>query len=181
MNIVLVGYRCCGKTTVGRLLARDLAKDFLDTDPLIEKKTGLPIHSYVTQNGWSDFRRVEREVVEEIAARDNVVIATGGGAVIDQENVSNLRKNGWVVWLHTDTTVIRDRMKNEENRGELRPSLSAADPVEEVDRVLKERTRFYECASDYMLDTSWQDPEEVARAIVTALRERDKNHSGEKN
>ena len=70
MNIVLIGYRCSGKTTVGRLLARNLKRNFLDTDRLIEEKTGLPVHSYVSQNGWRDFRAVEKEIVEAIASRD---------------------------------------------------------------------------------------------------------------
>ncbi|MCG2777724.1 MAG: shikimate kinase [Pseudomonadota bacterium] len=169
MNIVLIGYRCSGKTTVGKLLARDLEREFLDTDRLIEEKIGLSIHSYVSQNGWRDFRRVEREVVEEIASKDNVVIATGGGAVIDQENVRNLRKNGWVVWLDTNTPVIRDRMKKGQKSGEWRPSLSGADPLKESAEILNERMPVYERASDYRVDTNGQNPEEVAQAIMSAL------------
>ncbi|HDZ91707.1 MAG TPA: shikimate kinase, partial [Deltaproteobacteria bacterium] len=60
VNIVLIGYRCCGKTTLGRLLCRDLGMEFLDTDRLIEEETGLPVHSYVAQKGWGAFRAVER-------------------------------------------------------------------------------------------------------------------------
>ena len=179
MNIVLIGYRCCGKTTVGRLLARDLEGEFLDTDRLIEEKIGISIHSHVSQNGWRDFRRVEREVVEEIASKDNVVIATGGGTVIDQENVSTLRKNGWVVWLDTGVPVIRERMKNAQKSGEWRPSLSGADPLDEIDQILQERKPLYEHASDYTVDTNGQSPQEVVQVIMRALSSRDKNHQGE--
>ncbi len=179
MNIVLIGYRCSGKTTVGKLLARDLEKKFLDTDRLIEEKMGLSIHSHVSQNGWRVFRRVEREVVETIASRDALVIATGGGVVIDQENVRNLRKNGWVVWLYTGVPVTRERMKNAQNSGELRPTLSGADPLDEIDQILQERKPLYEHASDYMVDTNGQSPQEVAQVIMRALSRRDKNHQGE--
>ena len=176
MNIVLIGYRCCGKTTVGKLLARDLERKFLDTDRLIEKKTGLPVHSYVSQNGWRDFRAVEREVMETIASRDASVIATGGGVVIDQENVRNLRKNGWMVWLDADTTIIRDRMKGEGKAGRLRPSLSGVDPLDEIDQILNERTPFYEHARDYTVDTNGQTPEGVAQEIMMAFSRKHKNH-----
>ena len=169
MNIVLIGYRCSGKTTVGKLLARDLEKKFLDTDRLIEEKIGLSIHSYVSQNRWRDFRAVEREVVEAIASRDALVIATGGGVVIDQENVRNLRKNGWVVWLDTGVPVIRERMKNAQDSGELRPTLSGADSLKEIYRILHERMQVYERASDYRVDTNVQNPEEVEQVIIRAL------------
>lgn len=169
MNIVLIGYRCSGKTTVGKLLARDLEREFLDTDRLVEAKTGHPIHVYVSQNGWQDFRLVEREVIKEVTSKDNVVIATGGGAVIDQENVRNLRKNGWVVWLDTKTPVIRDRMKKGQKSGEWRPTLSGADPLKESAEILNERMPVYERASDYRVDTNGQNPEEVAQAIMSAL------------
>ncbi|MBW1798837.1 MAG: shikimate kinase [Deltaproteobacteria bacterium] len=176
MNIVLIGYRCSGKTTVGRLLARNLKRNFLDTDRLIEEKTGLPIHSYVSQNGWRDFRAVEKEIVEAIASRDASVIATGGGVVIDQENVRNLRKNGWVVWLDTDAPDIKDRMKGEGKAGRLRPSLSGVDPLDEIDQILNERTPFYEHARDYTVDTNGQAPEEVAQEIMMAFSRKHKNH-----
>jgi len=94
MNIVLIGYRCSGKTTVGKLLARELKRELLDTDRLIEGKTGLPINLYVSQKGWGDFRAMEKEVVSDVASRDDLVIATGGGVVIDLENVKNLRGTG---------------------------------------------------------------------------------------
>lgn len=178
MNIVLVGYRCSGKTTVGKLLARDLKREFLDTDRLIEEKTGLSIHSYVSQHGWRDFRRIEKEVVEEIASKDNVVIATGGGIVIDQENVKALKKIGWVVWLHTDATVIRDRMRKEGKAGKLRPPLSGADTLDEIDQILQERKPFYEHASDFTVDTNGQPHQEVVRLIMKAFARKDKGHPG---
>ena len=178
MNIVLIGYRCCGKTTVGRLLARKLGREFLDTDRLIEAKTGIPIDSYVSQNGWQDFRAVEKEVVEAIASRDGSVISTGGGVVIDQGSVGNLRKTGWVVWLDTNAPDIKDRMTKEGKAGRLRPSLSGGGPLDEIDEILNERTPFYELARDYTVDTNGQTPEEVAQEIMMAFLRKHKNHRG---
>ena len=179
MNIVLIGYRCCGKTTVGKLLARNLKRKFLDTDRLIEERTGLSIQSYVSQNAWGNFRRAERDVVEKIAAKDAVVIATGGGVIIDQENVRNLRKNGWMVWLDSGAPDIKDRMKKEVKAGRLRPSLSGADPLDEIDQILQERRPFYEHSSDYTVDTNGQPPEKVAQEIMMAFSLKHKNHQGD--
>ena len=176
MNIVLIGYRCSGKTTVGKLLARELKREFLDTDRIIEGKTGLPIHLYVSQKGWGDFRAVEKEVVSYVASKDNLVIATGGGVVIDRENVRNLKKNGWVVWLDTGIPVIRERMKKAQKSGESRPTLSGVDPLEEIDGILHERMPVYELTSDYRVDTDRQNPEEVGQAIMRALSQRDKSN-----
>ncbi|MBW1782033.1 MAG: shikimate kinase [Deltaproteobacteria bacterium] len=169
MNIVLVGYRCSGKTTVGKLLARDLEKGFLDTDHLIEAKTGVSIASYVSQNGWKNFRRVEREIIEAIATKNNMVIATGGGVVMEQENVEDLKRNGWVVWLITEASVIRERMKHAQAQDDFRPALSGADPLNEIDTILRERSPAYERASNYRVSTDAKTAEQVEQAIMNIL------------
>lgn len=169
MNIVLTGYRCTGKTTVGRIIAQDLMRDFVDTDVLIQERTGLPIQTYVSENGWDLFRRVEREIVRDVAAKAGLVIATGGGVVMDRENVRMLRRDGWLIWLKADPSIIRKRMRWEEEAGGLRPSLSGTDSLKEVDAILSERTGFYRRASDHMEDTNQRGPEEVAQAIIKAL------------
>lgn len=168
MNIVLIGYRCSGKTHVGRLLANHLKRDFLDTDRLVEERTGIPIPSYVSLYGWRDFRRVERRIVRKIAPIENSVIATGGGIVTDPGNVTDLRRNGWVVWLAAGGPAIRARMALASERGDARPPLAAADPLEEVDTVLEERIPLYERASDFRVQTDGLSPEAVACAILKA-------------
>jgi len=168
MNIVLIGYRCSGKTHVGRMLAGDLGMAFWDTDRLIEEKTGMPIPVYVSLAGWGDFRRVERKVVQEIADRDHSVVATGGGVVIDPENMKALKKNGWLVWLAASPAVIRTRMALALEQGEDRPPLSGTDPVEEIDSMLRERTPLYERASDFQVQADGMSPEAVVQAILQA-------------
>ena len=167
MNIVLVGYRCSGKTTVGKILAQDLGMDFIDTDQVIEKKTGLSISNYVSQNGWESFRRMEKKIIKKLALKDNLIIATGGGVVIDRDNVKNLKQKGCLVWLKADASVITERMRKEEKSGKSRPALSGANPLHEIEKVLVERTKFYERASDNIVDTNSLVPEEVAAAILS--------------
>jgi len=169
MNIVLIGYRCSGKTLAGRLLARDLERNFLDTDHLIEVKTGIPIPSYVSRYGWGNFRGVEREVVQAAASEESSVIATGGGTVMDPENVTNLKRNGWMVWLVAGAAVIRERMTRARQQGCPRPPLSGTDPLEEVKAILLERTPVYERSSDWTVSTDGQSAREVEQAIIKAL------------
>lgn len=178
MNIVLIGYRCSGKTHVGKLLARELNMTFWDTDTLVEEKWGMQIPAFVAQNGWADFRRVEREVVEAVALTDNSVIATGGGAVMDSENVTKLKRSGWLVWLDADPAVIRERMARAQQQGEPRPPLSGSNPLEEIDTMLHERRHVYEGASDYRILTDGLTPESVKESIIRVLP--DLNRGGER-
>jgi shikimate kinase len=92
VNIVLIGYRCSGKTAVGKILAKELGRDFLDMDALIEENARCSIETIISQNGWNHFRGIERGLTEEVSSKDNLVIATGGGIVMDEENVKNLKK-----------------------------------------------------------------------------------------
>ena len=170
MNIVLIGYRCSGKTTAGKILARDMGRKFRDTDLLIEEKTNLLIHSYVLQNGWEQFRKLEKEIVRELAMKDDLVIATGGGVVMDQDNLRNLKRKGRLVWLKAEAAVIKERMERQVEGIETRPSLSDGDPLEEIDGILGKRTESYIRASDYVVCTNERSPDEVARAVVEALR-----------
>ena len=169
MNIVLIGYRCSGKTVVGKILARELARTFVDTDDAIEEGTGASIASMITERGWAHFRDVEKAFVQDLSDKDNLVIATGGGVVLDRENIGRLKRKGWVVWLHGRPEVLKERMARDMESGKLRPSLSGSDPLKEVDRVLEERSGLYEQAGDYVVNTDHQPPEVVAETIIRAL------------
>jgi shikimate kinase len=165
MNIVLTGYRCSGKTTVGKLLARDLGRRFVDTDRIIEERIGNSIDGFVSVNGWEKFREIEREIVADIASQDNLIIATGGGVVTEPENMTNLRKNGWVVWLQVDPETIRDRMDKDVHSVGARPSLSGEGSLNEIEEILKERSELYAGSSDHRLTTDDVSPVEAAEAI----------------
>jgi len=172
MNIVLIGYRCSGKTSVGKILAKGLGKDFIDTDGLIEENSGCSIETIVSGSGWNHFRDIEKELVEEVSRRDNLVIATGGGVVLDQVNLKNLRHNGWIVWLKGNAEVLKERMDREQRSGKIRPSLTGAGPLDEVKEVLKIRTPLYQKAGDFTLDTNHLSVREVAASIMKALPDR---------
>jgi shikimate kinase len=169
MNIVLIGYRCSGKTAVGKILAKELQKDFLDTDALIEERAGRSIEEIVSTRGWNRFRKVEKDVVQEVSRNDNVVIATGGGVPIDEENVKKLRGSGWIVWLNATSEVIRQRMVKEQRSGKIRPPLTGDDPLEEIKQLLGERARFYGRAANLVVDTSNLTTKEVAASIIETL------------
>lgn len=169
MNIVLIGYRCSGKTVVGNILARELGRPFVDTDEAIEEDTGASITSMIAERGWAHFRDVEKAYVQNLSGKDNLVIATGGGVILDRENIRCLKQKGWVVWLHGRPEVLKKRMARDMESGKMRPSLSGADPLREVDRVLEERSGLYKQARDYVVDTDHDPPEVVAETIIRAL------------
>lgn len=169
MNIVLIGYRCSGKTIVGKILARDLGRDFLDTDEMIEENTGSSIETIISREGWNHFRDVEKRVIEEVSSRDHLVIGTGGGVVVDGENRENLKRNGWLVWLKAEAQVIKDRMEREQRSGKIRPSLTGTDPLDEIKGVLNTRLPLYQEAGDLMVDTSFLSTQEAAARILKAL------------
>jgi shikimate kinase len=169
MNVVLIGYRCSGKTSVGKLLAGELGREFIDLDALLEHHAGTAIETLVADRGWEFFRRLEHDLVAEVCRKDGLVIAPGGGAVIQQENVSLLRERGLVVWLKADAAILRARMFKEEHAGTVRPSLTGSDSLAEIEEVLALRTPLYQQAADLVVDTTDLSAAEVARAIMGKL------------
>ena len=169
MNIVLIGYRCSGKTTVGKILATELKRDFLDTDLLIKNHAGCGIEIIISRDGWGRFRDMEKSVIKEVSDRDNLVIAAGGGVVTDKDNVENLKRNGFVVWLKGDIEVLKQRMNEDRISGNLRPSLTGVDPTDEIKRVLDKRNPFYRRVGNLEVDTSLLSARDVADSILLNL------------
>lgn len=171
VNIVLIGYRCTGKTVVGKNLARRLKLDFIDVDEHIEKKSASSIDKIVKRSGWEEFRRLEKEAIERLSSMNGKVIAAGGGAVLDSTNVENFRKNGVVILLEATRETIVKRMRSDEKTKLQRPSLTGKDTYEEIEEVLKKRQPFYEKAMDLSIDTANKGVEEIVDEIVRRLRE----------
>jgi shikimate kinase len=171
MNIVLIGYRCSGKTAVGKVLAAELGRDFVDTDTLIENRVGSSIEAMVSKSGWDHFRVIEKKVIERASRKGNLIIATGGGAVMDEENVKNLKRNGQIVWLKGDPDILKQRMEKAQREGHVRPSLTGADVLEEIKHLLHLRIPLYEKAACHVVDTSALNMEEVAASIMEVLPE----------
>jgi shikimate kinase len=169
MNIVLIGYRCSGKTAVGEILAHELRMDFFDTDALIEERARCSIEALVSTRGWDHFREIEKGLVQDLSTGDNLVIATGGGVVMDEGNVKDLKKNSLIVWLNGRPDVLKDRMDKDQRSGKSRPSLTGSDPLEEIEQVLSIRNPLYKQAGDLILDTSELSISEAAALIMNNL------------
>ncbi|PIV04207.1 MAG: shikimate kinase [Syntrophobacterales bacterium CG_4_8_14_3_um_filter_58_8] len=170
MNIILMGYRCTGKTSAGKRLAERLGRSFYDTDEMVERQTGLPIPRIVAEQGWDAFRQAEGAAIRELSCVDCCVIALGGGAVLDSRNVENLKRNGVFVWLMASAKTIAARMGNDEAGGSERPSLTQASSIGEIDPVLSEREPLYRRLADLAVDTTEIDADRVAETICTGLR-----------
>jgi shikimate kinase len=168
-NIVLIGFRCTGKTSVGKKISERLKMPFYDTDDLIIKDAGISISEIVAEKGWPYFRQREREIIARLSELQDCVIATGGGAILDKANVLCLETNGVFVWLKADMGTIAARMKASDIQG-LRPSLTGSDPAEEVGDVLRQRLPDYEKLSDFSVDTAAVEVIAVAGTICDWFR-----------
>lgn len=164
-NIVLVGFMGCGKTTIGRQLASRLDFGFTDTDALIEARIGCSIPDYFVSHGEAAFRDVEHEVVAKVSKLANQVVATGGGAILREDNRALLAESNSVVWLTARPDVVVART---ERRQGARPLLSTdEDPLERVLRILAVRGPLYQSIANVIVDTSDRP---VHRAVSDIVR-----------
>jgi len=169
MNLVLIGYRGTGKSTIGRVLAGRLGMSYIELDDRIVQKAGKEIPEIVAASGWDHFRDIESEVVREVSRLDGCLLDTGGGVILRPENVPELRRKGVVFWLRAEIPDIVERIQG----GDQRPSLTGSRSfTEEVEEVLAERTPLYEAAADEVVDTSVLSEEEAVEHIARVFRER---------
>jgi len=167
MNIVLIGYRGTGKSSVARVLSKELKLPVLNMDEEIIKKAGMSIPEIVEKFGWDKFRDLESEIAEQVSNIDNYIIDTGGGVILRNKNVKNLRKNSEVFWLKADIATIVKRIKH----GTHRPSLTEGKGfVEEIEDVLVQRKKKYEKTADYIIDTSKLSSSDVAKKIISLMK-----------
>ena len=173
MNIVLIGYRGSGKSTVGSKLAARLKRRFVDTDNLIEERKGIPISNIVKSHGWDHFRKIEKAIIEKISKGNHLIIAPGGGAVLDADNVKILRRNGFIIWLKADQQTLLKRIQKDQASRIRRPTLTGKGTLKEIEETLSQREPFYEEASEVQIDTSMLAADAVVESILTVLRERE--------
>jgi shikimate kinase len=154
MNIVLVGFRCSGKTTLGKALAERLGMTFVDADELVEQKHHMTIKEIFEKKGESVFRLWECDAISEISKLDGNVIATGGGAVLRYKNIRNLKRNSVVVGLSVNPDTAFERIQRDAKTRSRRPALPEQDPQLEVRAQHQMRESLYRDIADIVLDTT---------------------------
>ncbi|TKB69039.1 MAG: shikimate kinase [Nitrospira sp.] len=166
MNVVLIGYRGTGKSTVGKLVAERLGRVLVSTDAEIVKSAVQSIPEIVEQHGWEYFRDLETKICQDLAGRDGVVIDTGGGAILRSQNVEGLKRTGKLFWLTAPVETIARRIGADTQR----PSLTGTKSfLDEIQDVLRERTPKYQAAADYIIETDGKSATQVADEILARL------------
>ncbi|MFP3870672.1 MAG: shikimate kinase [Syntrophobacteria bacterium] len=169
-NLYLVGFRCTGKTSVGRLLAGLLGREFVDMDRELAARGKKTIQQMVEDEGWQCFRKRESQLLDRLSRSSEQVIATGGGAVTMPGNIALMRSTGKVVWLRARPSTIVERMTADSHTAGQRPPLKGEDSLTEIKEVLEERLPLYRQAMDFCVDTDTHSPEEAARRILAWLQ-----------
>ena len=166
MNIVLIGYRGTGKSTVGRLLAVRLGRELVSTDAEIVERAQRTIPEIVAQEGWEYFRNLESDICRELGVRDRLMVDTGGGAILRGKNVEALKRNAVLFWLTASVETIVKRI----GRDNQRPSLTGTKSfVDEIRDVLQERTPKYQSAADHIIATDDRSIDQVVEHLLTLV------------
>ncbi len=164
-NVFLIGPMGAGKSTIGRHLAELLDKSFLDSDHEIEARTGASISLIFEIEGEAGFRRRETSVIDELTQQQDIVLATGGGVVLNEDNRQVLCSRGVVVYLHAPLEALLKRTHKDRSR----PLLQTEDPRHTLEEILKAREPIYRQSADIVMDTAHRSPLTVAREIVKKL------------
>jgi shikimate kinase len=163
-NIVLIGYRGTGKSSVGQYIAEKLDKKYISTDEIIVDRVG-PINEYVEKEGWDKFRDVEKRIIKNIDT-DQAVIDCGGGVIETAENYKPLKRLGPIFWLKASIDTIINRIKDSTNR----PALSDKDFLSEIPTIHEKRVPLYRQFADYEIQTDSLTIQEVGEKIINIYR-----------
>ena len=164
-NLILVGMMGSGKTTMGRVLAKHLGKDFVDSDEEIQFRTGVTIPHIFDVEGEVGFRQRETAALENLVQRNGLVMATGGGAVIANENRTLLRHNGIVIYLRASVHDLWLRTRNDRNR----PLLQTGNAYEKLAGLLRQREAYYQQVADIVMPTGRQNVHALMLKLVAAI------------
>jgi shikimate kinase len=164
-NIFLIGPMGAGKSTVGRQLAKALNKEFVDCDREIEERTGVSIAMIFEVEGEEGFRKRERAMVEQLTERDGIVLATGGGVVLDEENRSRLRTRGFAIFLDAPIDLLVERTARDRQR----PLLQTDDPKAKLTDLANEREPLYRQVADMVVKTDRRTARHVVKEIIRRI------------
>ncbi|MFV1997485.1 MAG: shikimate kinase AroK [Acidiferrobacterales bacterium] len=166
LNIYLVGPMGAGKSTIGRQLAGMTGKQFRDSDHEIENRTGASIPLIFEIEGEEGFRKRENTMLAELTGESDIVLATGGGAVLAKENRQILNRNGFVVYLHADTEILYERTRRDRNR----PLLNEGDRRQKLEEIMAIRDPLYRDVSHLVIETDKRPAKVVAKNIVEKIQ-----------
>ncbi|MDP3980530.1 MAG: shikimate kinase [Chlamydiota bacterium] len=161
MNVYLFGFMGTGKSTVGRLAAKEMGLDFVDMDKLIEEREGMSIKDIFQEKGEPFFRKLETELIKELVQRENILAATGGGVIKNQENVDLMQQSGCCICLNAAQEVILQRVSHSKNR----PLLLGEDLMKQIQDLLNQRKALY-AKIDHQVDTSVLSIQEVVQHVI---------------
>jgi shikimate kinase len=164
-NVVLVGPMGTGKSTIGRLLAKELQFEFKDSDREIEERSGADIPWIFDVEGEAGFRAREKLIIRDLSNQSGVVLATGGGAVMDPENQLNMISNGFVVFLNTTVDQQYERTRKDRRR----PLLQNQDPRAVLEELMAIREPIYRAIANYIISTDYKKPRAVVRDVIKAI------------
>jgi shikimate kinase len=165
-NIFLVGLMGAGKSTIGRHLAKSMGMEFVDSDHEIERRTGANIPLIFDIEGEAGFRQREKKVIDELTQRSSIVLATGGGVVLDPDNRTCLRERGKVIYLYATVEQLLARTAKDRNR----PLLQTADPRARLEELLRARDALYREVADVVVDTGGRTARGAEREILAKIR-----------
>jgi len=169
-NIFLIGPMGAGKTTMGRQIARRLHMDFEDSDHAIEAHTGADIPLIFEKEGEEGFRKREIAIIDELTQMQNLVLATGGGAVLAEENRQHLKNRGIVIYLHSDIKHLLERVRHDKNR----PLLQTEDPEAKLREIMQIREPLYRETADIIINTGQQS----IRSVINVMLDKIKSFQG---
>ena len=166
-NIFLIGPMGAGKTTIGRQLAKKIAHEFYDSDHEIEQRTGADIPLIFEIEGEEGFRKRESQVITELVAKENIVLSTGGGAVLKQENRQVLKDNGLIVYLKSSPEKLFKRTENDKRR----PLLESDDRMKQIEKILSEREPLYIELADEIVETTTMTIKKIIHKLQKLYQE----------
>ena len=167
-SVYLVGLMGAGKTTIGRALAKQLGWRFVDSDHEIEARTGVGIPTIFEIEGEAGFRRRESQVIADLTKQHGLVMATGGGVVLAEENRRNLRENGLVVYLDVSPVKLYERTRLDRNR----PLLQVENPLAKLEELHAQRAPLYREVADLVVDGNRNNPQAVVQLLVKEYESR---------
>jgi len=169
-NVVLIGYRATGKTTLAKLLAERLSRRWVDADVVIEERAGKSIAEIFAQDGEPVFRDLEAQVIADLCRQKSLVLATGGGAPMREATRERLRESGIVIYLTAEPETILARMTGDATSAARRPDLTDQGPLDEINAMLEKRGPIYRELADLTVATEGKTPEKLTDEILTTLK-----------